>query len=159
MPTNVTTAKTSNGLTEKLRVWQAQLSTSEIIVLIRDIAFLSMLALGAMLAFILYRWGSNLLSSVKRVAKHAEDISSTLSPRFVEPASGLGSALSVGKAGALLLWPTRSRRRLGLAVLAGVSALAWAKNWLGFRDRSSAGDISTGEGEDQHSTDGNNSES
>ncbi len=111
---------------------QAQLSTSEIVAAIRDIAFLSTLVLGAMLAFILYRRGSNLLNSGKRVAKRAEDISSTLSTRFVEPASGLGSALSVGKAGSLLLWPTRSWRRLGLTALAGVSALAWAKSWLKF---------------------------
>ncbi len=136
------------------------MSTSEIIVLIRDIAFLSVLVLGAMLAFILvrwYRWGSNLLNSGKRIAKHAEDISSTLSTRFVEPASGLGSALSAGKAGSLPLWPTRSWRRLGLTALAGVSALAWAKNWLELRDRSSAGDTSAGEGEDQRATDGNSS--
>jgi hypothetical protein len=133
------------------------LSTSEVIVLIRDIAFLSVLVLGAILALILYRRGSNLLNSGKRIAKHAEDISSTLSTRFVEPASGLGSALSRGKAGSLLLWPTRSWLRLGLAALAGVSALAWAKNWLGLRDRSSAGGTSTGEGEGQRATDGNNS--
>ena len=78
---------------------KAQLSTSEIIVLIRDIAFLSLLVLGARLAFIFYRRGSNLLNSGKRIARHAEDISSTLSTRFVEPASGVSSALSVGKAG------------------------------------------------------------
>ncbi len=125
------------------------MSIAEIVAVIRDIAFLSMLALGAMLAFILYRRGSNVLNSGKRIAKHAEDISSTLSTRFVEPASGLGSALSAGKAGALLLWPTRSWRRLGLTALAGVSALAWAKNWLGFRERSSTGDTSAGEGEGQ----------
>ncbi len=129
------------------------MSTSEIIVLIRDIAFFSVLVLGAMLAFILYRWGSNLLNSGKRIVRHAEDISSTLSTRFVEPASGIGSALSVGKAGSLLLWPTRSWLRLGLAALAGVSALAWAKNWLGLRDRSSVGGTSTGESEDQPATD------
>ncbi len=133
------------------------MSTSEIITVIRDIAFLSTLVLGAMLAFILYRRGSHLLTSGKRIAKHAEDISSTLSTRFVEPASGLGSALSVGKAGSLLLWPTRSWWRLGLTALAGVSALARAKNWLELRDRSSAGDTSAGEGEDQRATDGNSS--
>ncbi len=132
------------------------MSTSEIIIVIRDIAFLSVLVLGAMLAFILYRRGSHLLNSGKRIAKHAEDISSTLSTRFVEPASGLGSALSAGKAGSLLLWPTRSWRRLGLTAMAGVSALAWVTNWLELPDRSSAGDTSTGEGEDQRATDGDN---
>ncbi len=132
------------------------MSTSEIIAVIRDLAFLSALVLGAMLAFILYRLGSNMLNSGKRIVKHAQDISSTLSTRFVEPASGLGSALSVGKAGALLLWPTRSWQRLGLTALAGVSALAWAKNWLELRDRSSAGDTSTGKSEDRQETDGNN---
>ncbi len=115
------------------------MSTSEIITVIRDIAFLSVLVLGAMLALILYWRGSHLLNSGKRIAKYVEDISSTLSTRFVEPASALGSAMSVGKAGSLLRWPTRSWRRLGLTALAGVSALAWAKNWLEVRDRSSVG--------------------
>ncbi len=133
---------------------QAQLSTSEIVAVIRDVAFLSTLVLGAMLAFLLYRRGSTVLNSGKRIAKQAEDLSSTLSTRFVEPVAGLGSALSVGKAGSLLLWPTRSWRRLGLAALAGVFALAWAKNWLEVRDRSSVGNASTGDGEDRRATDG-----
>ncbi len=131
------------------------MSTSEIVAVIRDIAFLSMLALGALLAFILYRRGSNVLKSGKRIAKHAEDISSTLSTRFLKPASVLGSAPSVGKAGSLLLWPTRNWWRLGLTALVGFSALAWAKNWFGLRDWSSAEDTSTGEGENRGATDEN----
>ena len=87
------------------------MSAAEIIAMIRDIAFLTILLLALILMLVLYRKVSAILGSIQRVSKNAEEIVSAVSQKVVKPATASsGIASGAGKAVAFLFGLARRRK-------------------------------------------------
>ncbi len=116
------------------------MSFEETVAVSRDVAFLSLLLVVTLISLALSWKVWALVGSGKRIAKNTEVAVSGLSTRFMGHAGkDLDLASSAGKAASLILWPTRSRRRLELTGLAGLVAVAWAGNWFGIRGGTESG--------------------
>lgn len=87
---------------------------AEIIAVIRDIAFIVLLLVTLVVAIVLVRKVSSVLSSAKRTAKGVEDMMSTVSGSVVKPAAaGSGVAFGAGKVLAFILGLGRRKKRQG----------------------------------------------
>ena len=88
------------------------MSPSELIAMVRDIAFISSLLVGPLLALIVYRKVSATIRAARRTTTHAAEIVSALSQSFVKPAVG-GSGATFGTGKLMALARRGWRRRKG----------------------------------------------
>ena len=80
--------------------------------MVRDIAFITFLLVGPLLALILYRKVSATIRAARRTTTHAAQIVSALSKSFVKPAvGGSGAPFGPGKLISLARWGRRRRKR------------------------------------------------
>jgi hypothetical protein len=90
------------------------MTVTEIISMVRDISFLSLLLVGPLLAYLVYRKVSAALKAARRTMAGAQEIVSTLSDSFVSPAStGPAGTLGAVRAAGRLLRRSRRRARGG----------------------------------------------
>ncbi len=73
-------------------------TAADIIAIIRDVLFISILLISTVAVLLLFKTIKGLLGSVRRTVDSVEEITGTISDRIVAPAtSGSGVAFSVGK--------------------------------------------------------------
>lgn len=117
------------------------MSTAEIIAMVRDIVFLTLLTVMMAVTLMLYYKVSKIIKSGRSITESAQEVASTLSRSVI--AMEQGAVFRAGKLATLLLWPVRTWLRLGATSLLAVIALALYKNWLGIRGSSDSSGLPT----------------
>ncbi len=87
---------------------------AEYFALARDVLLILLIVVAILSVLLVYRKVSGLVVSVRSTVKHAEDITSVISQKFIKPVgAGSGIAFGAGRAGAFLLSLFRRGRRKG----------------------------------------------